>query len=335
MSDRLALTYGGFSYLDRTMPLQTGEIVPEGIDLNYATIAEIGALFRRMAQFQEFDVAEMSLSTLILMKSREVDELVAIPVFPSRSFRHSFLFVGEHSGIESPRDLAGKQIGVQDYQATAYLWIRDLLNSAYGVSPSELTWFIGGLDIPTPQHRLRHEPPPGVDIRPVPGGASLEAMLETGEIDAVFTPEELVSTTGRPASWRRLLPDHDALEREFFSSTGFFPIMHTVAMRRDVYQANPWIACSLLDAFERAKQLGYSRLRDLAAPGVGLPFLPESIAELDTVFGGDPSPYGFRANEAIVQEMTRLSFEQALATRLVSPEELFAPETIDYVPLSL
>lgn len=334
MSDLLPLTYGGFTYLDRTLPLQTGEVSPAGIELNYVTIAEIGALFRRMAQFAEFDAAEMSLSTLMLMTGRGTSPLVGIPVFPSRSFRHAFIFVGDESGIDAPADLKGKRIGVQDYQATAYVWIRALLEHEYGVRPQDMTWYVGGLDIVVYQHRLRHQTPPGVEIRTVPPGRTVEDMLRAGELDAVMTPEELVSTTGAAANWHRLFPDHQQLEREYFARTGIFPIMHTVVLRRDVYEANPWVALALLEAFEQAKALSRRRMADHSAPALTLPFLQQSLAELDQVFGGDAFPFGVEANRGVLDALTQYSFEQGLSPRRLQPDELFAPETLDYEPES-
>jgi 4,5-dihydroxyphthalate decarboxylase len=331
---RLSLTYGGFTYLDRSWPLQTGEVQPEGIDLNYAAIPEIGALFRRMAQFSEFDAAEMSLSTLMLMTGAGMDQLVGIPVFPSRTFRHGFIFVGDDSDIKEPKDLVGKRVGVQDYQATAYLWLRALLAHEFGVTPRDFTWYVGGLDVLRPLHRLRHEVPDGVTIELLPPDATLEQWLREGKLDAVMTPEELVSTTGLPVNWHRLFPDYKERERDFYRSAGYLPIMHVATIRRDVYEANPWIAVSLLDAFEKAKQLSYARLRDLRAPAVMVPGLARSLEELDEVFGGDAFPYGFEANLPILEAMTTYSHEQGLTRRKLDPAELFCPETLAHQPSS-
>jgi 4,5-dihydroxyphthalate decarboxylase len=334
MTGRLALTYGGFTYLDRTWALMTGEVQPEGIDLSYAAIPEIGALFRRQAQFAEFDVSEMSTSTLMMMYTQGRTDLVGLPVFPSRTFRHAFIFVREDSDIHEPKDFVGKRIGVQDYQATAYVWLRALLEHEFGVTPRDVTWYVGGLDVTTQLDRLRHEPPPGVDIR-VLKGTTLEEALRAGDLDVVMTPEDLVSTSATPPNWRRLWPDYQEREREYYARTGFFPIMHCVAMRRDVYEADPWIAKSLLDAFETAKQWGYRRLRDLSAPAVGIPGLRAALRDLDEVFGGDAFPYGFEANRPILTAMAQYSHEQGLATRMIDPAEIFAPDVVDHTPRSL
>jgi 4,5-dihydroxyphthalate decarboxylase len=326
------LTYAGFNYLDRTLALQLGEVSPAGIDLHYVTIREIGALFRRMAQYAEFDASEMSLSTLMLMVGRGDDRLVGIPAFPSRSFRHGFMFVSHTSRIEAVTDLKGKKVGVADYQPTALVWIRALLEQDYGVTPRDLEWYVGGLDTPMSLERLHHETPPGVTIRPIPSGKTLEGMLLDGELDAVFDPERLLSLRTHPGQVRRLLPGYADVEREYFARTGFFPIMHTVVVRRDLYEANPWVACALLDAFEASKQAGMARLRRVTSPALGLPWLADAIDELDEVFDGDAFPYGFEANRAILDAMASYSFEQGLSETRLTAADLFAPETWEYRP---
>jgi 4,5-dihydroxyphthalate decarboxylase len=328
----LALTYAGFNYLDRTLALQLGEVQPEGIDLRFVTISEIGALFRRMAQFAEFEAAEMSLSTLMLMIGRGDDRLVGLPIFPSRSFRHGFVFVRTDAGIAAPADLKGKRVGVQDYQATAYVWLRAILQHEYGVAPGDFTWHVGGLDVPSTLERLHHAPPPGVDIQPVPVGKTLEGMLLDGELDAVMSPERLNAFRERPDRVARLLPDHRDVEAAYFERTGFFPIMHTVVLRRDAYEANPWIARSLVDAFERARVVGLDRLRKTTSPALALPWLPDALVEVDRVFDGNPTPIGFEANRPILEAMARFSHEQGLSRAALRPEDLFARETWDHTP---
>jgi 4,5-dihydroxyphthalate decarboxylase len=328
----LPLTYAGFNYLDRTLPLQLGEVRPAGIDLRFVTIREIGDLFRRQAQFTEFEASEMSLSTLMLMIGRGDTRMIGVPIFPSRTFRHGFIFVRTDSDIQTPADLKGKRVGVQDYQATAYVWLRAILQHEYGVAPTDFSWLVGTLDTPMDLERLRHDPPPGVDLRPVPKGKRIEQMLLDGEVDAVMTPERLHTLRERPDLVRRLLPEHAAVEIDYFKRTGFFPIMHTVALRRDVYEANPWIAVALMDAFEEARRRGQERLRKATSPALALPWLSDAIDELDTVFGGELLPIGFEANRPILEAMVRYSHEQGLSKAELTPEDVFAPETLTHVP---
>jgi 4,5-dihydroxyphthalate decarboxylase len=328
----LPLTYAGFNYLDRTLALQLGEIQPEGVDLRFVTIREIGNLFRRMAQFAEFEASEMSLSTLMLMIGRGDRRLVGLPIFPSRTFRHGFIFVRTNGDVGEPADLKGKRVGVQDYQATAYVWLRYHLEHEYGVAPSDMTWLVGGLDNPTPAERLRHAPPPGVDIQVVPADKTLEGMLLDGELDAVMTPERLHLLREQPDKITRLIPNHVEVEAAFWQRTGYFPIMHTVVLRRDVYEPNPWLARSLVDAFELSRRAGQERLRKLTSPAIALPWLDDAIAELDSVFDGEAMPIGLPANRDIVEAMLRASHEQGFAQTKLRPEDLFAEEVRDYVP---
>jgi 4,5-dihydroxyphthalate decarboxylase len=221
---------------------------------------------------------------------------------------------------------------VQDYQATAYVWLRYHLQHEYGVAPSEMTWLVGGLDIPSGLERLRHAPPPGVEIRPAPPGRGLEEMLLSGEVDAVMTPERLETFRLQPDKIRRLLPNHVEVEAEFWHRTGFFPIMHTVVLRREVYEANRWLARSLVDAFELARRAGQERLRKVTSPAIALPWLEDAIGQLDSVFGGEAMPIGLPANRGIVELMLEASHEQGLSQARLRPEDIFAEEVWDYVP---
>ena len=323
----LSLRYAGVAYFDRTRPLELGEVVPEGIDLEFVGFDNVGELFRRMAQEADFEVSEMSLSTLCMMVSRGDDRLVGIPVFPSRAFRQSQIYVHAGAGIEKPQDLAGRRVGVPEYQMTAALWIRAVLEHDYGVPPSAVRWQTGGLKTPAYQERFHHDLPEGVTLERIPADKALEPMLAAGELDALIhahQPDEF--RAGNPAV-ARLFPDYRAVERDYYGRTGLFPIMHTVVVRRDVYDANPWIARSLLDAFEEAKRRARERLRDQDTLAVMHPWL---AAELDCVkaeFGGDPFAYGLEANRKVLEATTQYSFEQGLSVRKLDPAELFAAET--------
>jgi len=268
----------------------------------------------------------------MIMAGRGDRRLVGLPIYPSRTFRHGFIFVRTDGEIATPADLKGKRVGVQDYQATAYVWLRHHLQHEYGVAPADMTWFVGGLDIPTPAERLRHAPPPGVTIQPVPAGKTLEGMLLAGELDAVMTPERLETFRAQPDRVRRLIGDHARVEAEFWERTGFVPIMHTVVLRRDVYDQNPWLARAFVDAFEQSRQAGQARLRKLTSPALALPWLDDAVAELDSVFGGESMPIGLPPNRPILEAMLQASHEQGLSEASLRPEDIFAEETWDYVP---
>jgi 4,5-dihydroxyphthalate decarboxylase len=324
------ITYAGVTYLDRTRALELGEISPEGTNLRYLAIDDIGDLFRRVAQHAEFDASEMSLSTYMMLRGRGDERFVAIPVFPSRSFRHGFVFVNSESGIETPTDLKGRNVGIAEYQMTAALWIRAFLEHDYGVAPSDLNWFTGGEHKPGYRERVHHQLPDDVRMEIVPADKYLTAMLEAGELDAHITAEMPLPFLQGSPNVRRLFPDHRAVEADYYERTGFFPIMHVVVIRRDVYDRYRWLAASLLSAFSRSKAIGAERLRDLGALRVSLPWLSSSLEEVDTLFGGDAFPYGFARNREILGAMTTYAYEQGFTARRLEPEELFAEETLDH-----
>jgi 4,5-dihydroxyphthalate decarboxylase len=325
----LQLTFASYIYLDRTRALSTGQVTPAGIDLNHQVV-DIGELFRRMAQHASFDVAEMSTSTYMLMRGQGDERLVGLPVFLSRAFRHNMVYVNADAGIERPEDLKGKNVGVPEYQMTAALWIRAFLEHDYGVKPSDIRWWYGGIEQPGYTERREHDPPPGVHLEPIPQDKALVPMLEAGELDAYVTAGMPRAFRERSPKIRRLFPNWRAVERDYFVRTGFFPIMHMTVVRRDVYERHPWVVESLMDAFVDAKRRGLDRLRNLGALAVTLPWIAADFEEIDELFGGDPFPYGFEQNRAILEAMTQYSYEQGLTPRKLDPAELFAPEAVEH-----
>ena len=326
---KLRLTYGGYVYLDRTRALQFGQVAVEGVDFNFESI-EISELFRRMAQHIEFDVAEMSLSTYLVMLGQGDDRLVGIPVFLSRAFRHSRVFVHSDAGINEPADLKGKQVGTPEYQMTAGLWIRGFLEHDYGVAASDMTWFYGGSDEPVYAERRHHDAPPDVSLEQIPKGRTLSGMLESGELDALITAADPAPYRRGSPKVRRLFENPWSVERDYFTRTGIFPIMHLVVIRREIYERNRWLAVSLLNAFIESKRLGMERMRLTGALPVAIPWLAADIEELDAMFGGDAFPYGFGQNRLALEAATTYANEQGLTPRRFEPEDLFAPETLDH-----
>lgn len=326
---KLALTYGGYVYLDRTRALQSGQVQAEGVDLNFETV-EISELFRRMAQHVEFDIAEMSLSTYMVMLGQGDDRLIGIPVFLSRAFRHSRVFVNSEAGIAKPADLKGKRVGTPEFQMTAGLWIRGFLEHDFGVKAADMSWFHGGSDEPVYAERRHHDAPPGVEIGQIPTGQTLSGMLDSGELDALITAADPAHYRRGSPRVRRLFEDPWAVERDYFARTKIFPIMHLAVIRRDIYENNRWLAVSLLNAFIESKRLGMERLRLTGALPVALPWLAADIEELDAVFGGDAFPYGFSQNRHVLDTATQYAHEQGLTPRRFEPEELFAAETLDH-----
>ncbi|MDO8690996.1 MAG: ABC transporter substrate-binding protein [Dehalococcoidia bacterium] len=324
---KLHLTLACGDY-DRTRALKDGSVQPQGIDLTYLTYRP-SEIFWRMFKFEEFDVSEMSLSSYVLERSRGINRFIAIPVFPSRMFRHGFIFVNTGSGIQRPEDLIGKRVGVPEYQQTASVWIRAFLQHDYGVTPDQVFWVQGGLEDPGRQEKVELCLPAGIRIQPAPEGRSLSAMLEAGELDALVTARFPTCFINGSANVRRLFPDYRTVEIDYFRRTGIFPIMHTVVMRDQLYREHPWVATSLYYAFCEAKAVCYDRMVDSAALGCTLPwFLPELENERQ-VLGHDLWPYGLSANRATLDAFVQYSIEQGLAERKLEVESLFAPSTAD------
>lgn len=323
---RLALTYSGLLYLDRTLPLLLDQVRPEGIDFNYVVCDSPGDLFRRQCQYAQFEVSEMSSSSYLAMLGQGDGRFTAIPVFPSRNFRHSQIYVHAGAGIREPADLRGRRVGILEYQMTAAVWIRAFLKHDYGVDPTELSWFMGGLIEPGWAERLTIAPAPGVVVRSIAANQTLEGMLEAGELDALVTVQP-PQCFGRSQSVQRLFPDYEAVEREYYRRTGHFPIMHLVVIRRDAYERNRWIALALYEAFERAKALGSRRLRAITGLAVSLPWLASALDGVDTDFGGDAFPYGVEENRGTLEALTDYAAEQGISSRKIEVAELFAPET--------
>jgi 4,5-dihydroxyphthalate decarboxylase len=331
VADALQLTYAGaFTYLDRTRALEFGEVSPEGIDLDWRNV-RVDELFRVVAQNpDEYDISEMSLCTYMMMRAAGDDRLLAIPVFPSRVFRHNMVFVNTEHGIDRPEDLKGKKVGLGEYQMTAALWVRAALEHDYGVKPSDIDWYYGGYWTPAYEERHEHEAPPGVSITRIPPDKALRQMFLDGELDAVLTFDPPPYKKLAPRI-RRLFPNSREVELDYFKRTGYFPIMHTVVVRRAVYDDNPWVATSMLEAFIRSKRLGLERLGDIGALSVMVPWVEDELEEVAELMGTDDAfPYGFGQNKRILEAMTGYAHEQGLTDRKLSPEDLFAPETVEH-----
>jgi 4,5-dihydroxyphthalate decarboxylase len=324
---RLKLRYAGEDHFDRMKALQLGLVEAPGIDLEYVVMG-VRELFRRQAQSAEFESSEMSVSTMTMMASRGIDTFVGVPVFPSRHFRHRQIYVNADAAIERPEDLHGKRVGVPEYQMTAALWIRALLQHDYGVAPEDVHWFYGGLNTADYAERLRHDVPPGVRLDPISTDRTLNELLELGELDAVTASQPPRAFREGSPKIQRLFANYRDVEREYFERTGFYPIMHMVAVRRDVYEANRWVPASLLEGMAASRRHAYEQMHDPDTPPIGHPWWHAELEELDRLFGGDPYPYGFEPNRAMLDAMTQYSYEQGLSARKVEPEELFAPETL-------
>jgi 4,5-dihydroxyphthalate decarboxylase len=282
-----------------------------------------------MLRHREFDVAEMSLSSYVVSLFAPDAPFVAIPVFPSRFFRHSCIYVNSAAGIVHPQDLAGRVVGTPEYQMTAPVWIRGILADAHGIPVDGVTYATGGLEEPGRPEKLALQLPPSIRIRRIGPNQTLSAMLATGEIDALYTARAPSSFQAAGGGVRRLFENFADVEREYYRRTRIFPIMHTVVIRRDVYERHRWIAQSLLKAFAAAKDLAYDDLAQTAALKVSLPWLTAHLEEAHREMGRDFWPYGVAANSDTLATFLRYSHEQGLSPRRLAPEALFAPETLE------
>lgn len=216
------LTYAGLSYLDRTVPIELGEVSPGGISLNFVRFTTPSDIFRQQSQFAEFEASEMSMSTFMMLISRGDDHLVGLPVFPSRQFRHKDIYVNADSGIDRPEDLVGRNVGVQEYQMTAALWVRAILQHEHGVAPRDIHWWSGGLATPGYVERLHHDLPSDVALESIPPDRTLEGMLSSGELDALVSVKAPSELERGSTAIQRLFPEHRYVERDYFLRTGFF-----------------------------------------------------------------------------------------------------------------
>lgn len=322
---RLTLACGDY---DRTRPLVDGRVRPLGVDLTCLPMT-IEEIFFRMARFREFDAAEMSLgSYLVSLSAGEDAPFVAIPVYPSRSFRHSGIYVHAGSGITRPEQLVGATVGVAEYQLTANVWIRGILAEHHGVPVSSVRYRTGGLHEPGRPEKLAVSLPPDVEVTPIGPGQTLSGMLASGEIDALYTPRTPRSFAEGHPQVARLFPDFRTVEAAYWRKTGIFPVMHVVAIRADVYRRDRWVARSLMEAFTAARRIALDGIDETASLRYMLPWLPDDVAAVRAVLGDDYWTYGLAGNEAALSAIARYAFEQGLIPRAYEPHELFVPEVL-------
>jgi 4,5-dihydroxyphthalate decarboxylase len=320
---RLPLSFACSNY-DRTRALQDGRVCPEGIDLNYLPLP-VEETFYRQLRHQEFDVSEMSLSSYLLTLNQSEPPFVALPVFPSRYFRHQSIYVNTDSGIEVPADLAGKRIGTPEFQMTAGVWQRGILADDFGVPVDSPTYWTGAIEGRGRPEKIALDLPARFRVNPIGPDQNLSAMLADGELDAICSASQ-PSCLGRAPSVRRLFEDFRPVEQDYFRRTGIFPIMHTVVVKRSLYERHPWIARSLYKAFEESLRLAHAELRQRNALLVMLPWLAEHVAEVRDVLGDGYWDYGLDRNRHVLEVFARYSYEQGLAARRWAPEEIVLAE---------
>ena len=327
---KLRLSFACWNY-DRTRALLDGSVRPDGIDLNYLCLP-VEETFFRMARHREFDVAEMSFSSYCVSLNKPDRPFVALPVYPSRFFRHSCIYVNASSGIREPKDLIGKRIASPEYQMTAPVWIRGILQDHYGVPVTNADsepYRFGGEEEPGRIEKLKLDLPPDIKLQAIGPTQTLSQMLADGDIDALYTARAPSSFTRGDGRVRRLFENYAEIERAYWRDTGIFPIMHVIVMRREIYEANRWIAQSLTKAFYAAQQMAYDDLAETAALKSMLPWLVAHVEEARREMGADWWPYGLEPNRKALETFTRYHFEQGLSKRQLGLDELFAPESLE------
>jgi 4,5-dihydroxyphthalate decarboxylase len=326
----LAVSYAGH-LSDRVQDLYYGKVAPEGIDLHYLPLQPFEA-FNRMLR-GDFDCAEMSFSTYVIQKTLGRMPFVAIPVFPSRTFRHSAIYINLQAGISAPGDLVGKRIGVPEYQMTAAVWARGLLQDEYGVSPTACQWFTGGLTSAGRKPMVELDVP-GVSIQHVPE-RTLSDMLAEGALDAVIAPQPPPAFAQGHHAVARLFADYPAVERAYWRKTRIFPIMHVVVMRGELFESHPWAAVSLYQAFEKARSNAMDWLRTQEPPALSWPWAFEFGREIRDLMGEDFWPYGIEPNRREIETLCRYVAEQGFVPRVPAVDELFAKNVASLSTLKL
>ncbi len=312
---------------DRTRALRDGTVKPEGIDINYMVLP-VEEIFWRMLRYEEFDVAELSMGAFLVAAAQGRRPFVAIPVFPSRTFRHRCIFVNVSSAIERPEDLRGKRMGVPEYTMTASVWLRGLLRYDYGIVPQQIHWFQGGEEQPGRKDRVDFDLPPDIRLEVIQD-KTLNEMIESGEIDALMSPRMPSCFLRGSPRVRRLFPDFKRVETDYFRRTGIFPIMHVIVIKKSLYDEYPWIAQSLYKAFCEAKDHCFSKIYDSNVLRVSLPWDIAEYEETVRLMGQDYWPYGFEVNRHVLETLHSYLFEQGLIKQKLELEKLFAPNTLE------
>jgi 4,5-dihydroxyphthalate decarboxylase len=324
---KIKLTLACWDY-DRTRALQDGSVQVEGVELIYLPL-RVEETFWRMLRHGEFDAAELSVGSYMMARDKGHPKLIAIPVFPSRAFRHSCIYINTDAGIKEPQDLAGKRVGVPEYQITMAIWARGILQHEYGVGPEKMKWFTGGEEHPGRQDKIKHDLPSGIDIRSIGPDQTLSSMLESGEIDAMISAHMPSPFVRRSPKVRRLIPNFRDVEKEYYRRAKIFPIMHTVALREDVYQKHPWVAQSLCKAFAEAKRICRDSMYEFSALKYMLAWSIAEMEEERETLGEDAWPYGLEPNRHVLETLVQYAHEQGLIKKRLDLRSLFAPNTLE------
>ena len=319
----LAIAVGDY---DHVRDLTSGNIAVPGVRLTPIHLA-VEQIFQRFNVHRDWEVSEFSFAKYASMVAAGDASLVAVPVFPSRAFRHSSIYVRADGDVNEPADLIGGRIGIPEWAQTAAVYTRGLLEEDYGVEIPGVRWVQAGVNRPGRQDHAHVSLPDGVEVLAAPD-QSLNQMLVAGELDALLSARAPIDFTNGSGRLQRLFDDHAAVEREYYKRTGIFPIMHVLVIRGDVDARHPWIARNLLDAFEAAKRASLARLGDVTVSSLPLPWVAARVDEAIDMFGEDPWPYGIEPNRPTLEAFLRMCHEQGVCARSLQPEDLFSESAL-------
>lgn len=320
---KLPLTLAIGEY-DHVRDLLDGSVDVGGVDLTVLRL-HVEEIFYRFVMHGEWDVSEMSFAKIVALASQDDPRFVPIPVFPSRAFRHSSIYVRSDSGISRPEELAGKRIGVPEWAQTAAVYSRGMLAHEYGVDLASIHWHQAGVNEAGRVEKVKLSLPAGLRCTAV-RDRSLSQMLLAGELDAVLSARAPAPLLAGDPRLSRLFADYRPAELAYWKKTGIFPIMHVVALRRDVYERNRWVAMNLLKAFEEAKNRSLARASEIGVSYYPLPWTGDYARASRELLGEDFWPYGIAPNRTTLEAFLQYAFEQGVAQRNLTPEELFPPE---------
>ena len=322
---RLSVAMGNY---DRTRPLVDGEVQIDGTDPIYMLLSPEEMFFRAFRDVA-FDISELSLSSFAVKTAAGTNPYVGVPVFPSRAFRHTSIYVRTDRGITSPADLKGRRIGTPEYQLTAAVWARALLHEEYGVKPADITWVRGGMEDPGRPEKIPLQLPADVRLESAPADTTLSRLLEQGDIDGIIGPRAPSSFERGDSRVAWLFRDPAQSAAEYFRKTRIFPIMHVLGIRRELAQAHPWLPMAVCKAFAEAKSVALARLVDTSACKVTLPFVEETLRGARALMGPDFWSYGVEPNRHVLDHFLHHHHAQGLSGRRLQVEELFHPATLE------
>lgn len=322
---KLSIAMGDY---DRTRAIYDGRVMIDGVDPTCMLLSPEEMFFRAF-RHQAFDISELSISSYSISVARGEPHYVAIPVFLSRAFRHTSIYVRNDRGINTPADLRGRRIGIAEYQLSANVWFRGILEEEYGVKPSEIAWVRGGMDTPGRPEKIKVELPKDIKMVEASEGATLNQMLIDGEIDGFVGPRSPRCFDERHPKIGRLFADTVAEAEAYYRKTSIFPIMHVLGVRRSLAQEHPWLPGALMKAFAQSKKLSEAALSDTSATKVTMPFVEDNLVRAHALMGPDIWPYGLDANRKTLDKFLEYHKAQGLSPRKVEVEELFHPATIE------